>query len=202
MSRDLRICFVGDSFVAGAGDETALGWVGRVTASAWHRGVGLTAYNLGVRRDTSADLRRRAEAEVLARLLGAGDAQAVVFSFGANDCTLEDEMPRVPPEVTEENAAALLGWAAARWPVLMVGPPPLAHDAGHDARVAALSDRLGGLCAALDVPFLATHAPLSAGNAWRSAAARGDGVHPDAAGYAALAALVEAWQPWRDLTGG
>ena len=142
MIRDLRICFVGDSFVAGAGDETALGWVGRVTAAAWQRGVGLTAYNLGVRRDTSADLRRRTEAEVLARLLGAGTVQAVVFSFGANDCTLEDEMPRVPPEVTEENAAALLGWAAARWPVLMVGPPPLLHDAAHDARVAALSGRL------------------------------------------------------------
>ena len=27
MIRDLRICFVGDSFVAGTGDETALGWV-------------------------------------------------------------------------------------------------------------------------------------------------------------------------------
>ena len=39
MIHDLRICFVGDSFVAGTGDETALGWVGRVTATAWHRGA-------------------------------------------------------------------------------------------------------------------------------------------------------------------
>jgi acyl-CoA thioesterase I len=171
MIRDLRICFVGDSFVAGAGDETALGWVGRVTAAAWHRGVALTAYNLGVRRDTSADLRRRVEAEVLARLLGAGDAQAVVFSFGANDCTLEDEMPRVPPEATEENAAAVLGWSAARWPVLLVGPPPLSHDAAHDARVAALSARLGALCASMDLPFLDVHARLSATGAWRHGAA-------------------------------
>ncbi|TDH61417.1 lipase [Dankookia rubra] len=199
MIRDLRICFVGDSFVAGTGDAAALGWVGRVTAAAWHRGEGFTAYNLGVRRDTSADLRRRAEAEILARLLGAGTAQAVVFSFGANDCTLEDDMPRVPPEVTEENAAALLGWAAARWPVLMVGPPPLAHDAAHDARVAALSVRLAALCDAMALPYLALHAPLSGGPAWRQAAARGDGVHPDAAGYAAIAALVEGWAPWRAM---
>ncbi len=199
MIRDLRICFVGDSFVAGTGDETALGWVGRVTAAAWHRGMALTAYNLGVRRDTSADLRRRAESEVLARLLGAGTAQAVVFSFGANDCTLEDDMPRVPPEVTEENAADLLGWSSARWPVLMVGPPPLAHDAAHDARAAALSAGLAAVCEGLDVPFLPVHAPLSAGNAWRHGAARGDGVHPDGAGYAALAALVEAWPHWRAL---
>jgi lysophospholipase L1-like esterase len=122
-----------------------------------------------------------------------------VFSFGANDCTLEDEMPRVPPEVTEENAAALLGWAAARWPVLMVGPPPLAHDAAHDARVAALSRRLAALCDVMDLAFLDAHAPLSAGNAWRHAATRGDGVHPDGSGYAALAALVDGWAPWRAL---
>jgi acyl-CoA thioesterase I len=202
MIRDLRICFVGDSFVAGTGDETALGWVGRVTATAWHRGAGFTAYNLGVRRDTSADLRRRAESEVLARLLGAGTAKAVVFSFGGNDCTHEDEMPRVPPEVTEENAAALLGWAAARWPVLMVGPPPLLHDAGHDARVAVLSARLAALCDDMDLPFLDVHAPLAAGNAWRHGVARGDGVHPDSGGYAALAALVDGWAPWRTLTEG
>jgi acyl-CoA thioesterase-1 len=199
MIRDLRICFVGDSFVAGTGDEAALGWVGRVAAAAWHRGTGFTAYNLGVRRDTSADLRRRAEAEVLARLLGAGTAQAVVFSFGANDCTLEDEMPRVPPAATEENAAALLGWAAARWPVLMLGSPPLAHDPAHDARAAALSARLAALCDAMDLPFLDLHAALSAGPAWRQAAARGDGVHPDGAGYAAIAALVDGWAPWRAL---
>lgn len=199
MIRDLRICFVGDSFVAGAGDETALGWVGRVTAAAWHRGAGFTAYNLGIRRDTSADLRRRAEAEILARLVGAGTEQAVVFSFGANDCTHEDEMPRVPPAATEENAAALLGWAAARWPVLMIGPPPLAYDAAHDARVAALSARLAALCDALALPFLDVHTPLSATNAWRQAAARGDGVHPESTGYAALAALVDGWAPWRAL---
>jgi lysophospholipase L1-like esterase len=202
MIRDLRICFVGDSFVAGAGDEAALGWVGRVTAAAWHRNEGFTAYNLGVRRDTSADLRRRAEAEILARLLGAGTAQAVVFGFGANDCTLEDDMPRVPPDATEENAAALLGWAAARWPVLMVGPPPPAHDAAHDARVAALSGRLAALCDAMELPFLDVHASLTAVNAWRHGAGRGDGVHPDGGGYALLAALVEAWAPWRALVAG
>ena len=201
--QDLRICFVGDSFIAGAGDETALGWVGRVAAAAWHRGVALTAYNLGVRRDTSADIRRRAEAEVLARLLAAGgDTHAVVFSFGVNDTTLEDGMPRLPPETTLDNAAVLLGWSAARWTTLMVGPPPAAHDAVQDARVAALSPELGALCAAVQVPFLPVHGPLSAASAWRAGAARGDGVHPDGAGYAALAALVDAWPAWRSLTGG
>lgn len=29
---DLRVCFVGDSFVAGVGDPEQLGWAGRVAA--------------------------------------------------------------------------------------------------------------------------------------------------------------------------
>jgi lysophospholipase L1-like esterase len=203
MRRDIRICCVGDSFTAGAGDETGLGWVGRVAAAAWHRGVELTAYNLGVRRDTSADIRRRAEPEVLARLLGAaGSVHAVVFCFGVNDTTFEDGMPRVPPEATFENARALLAWSMARWPTLMLGPPPAAHDAAQDARVAALEPRLALIAAGLDVPFLPLHAALSAGTAWRAGAARGDGVHPDSGGYAALAALVDSWPAWRALTAG
>ena len=68
--------------------------------------------------------------------------------------------------------------------------------------MAALSPALAALATALEVPFLPLHAALSASHAWRAGAARGDGVHPDAAGYAALAALVEAWRPWRQLTGG
>jgi lysophospholipase L1-like esterase len=201
--RDLRACFVGDSFTAGVGDATALGWVGRCAAAAWGRGVAVTAYNLGIRRDTSADIRRRAEAEVLARLVGTpGDAQAVVLCFGVNDTTFEDGMPRVPTEQTLDNAAALLGWSAARWPTLMLGPPPALHDAVQDARVAALSPLLEALAERFAVPFLPLHAALSHSAAWRSGAARGDGVHPDAAGYAAMAALVEAWPPWLKLTGG
>lgn len=203
MSHDLRICFVGDSFTAGVGDETALGYVGRLTAAAWGRGMPTTSYNLGVRRDTSADIRRRAEAEVLARLLAAsGDTHAVVFCFGANDVTFEDGMPRVPLEATLDNAAALLGWSAARWTTLMLGPPPALHDAGHDARAAALSPELAAVAAAVQVPFLPLHAPLSASSAWRHRAAKGDGVHPDSVGYAAMAALIEAWAPWRSLSGG
>ena len=203
MSHDLRICFVGDSFTAGTGDETALGYVGRITASAWGRRVATTSYNLGIRRDTSADIRRRAEAEVLARLVAAsGDTHAVVFCFGANDVTLEDGMPRVPLEATLDNAAALLGWSAARWTTLMLGPPPALHDAGHDARTAALSPELAAVAAAVQVPFLPLHASLSGNGAWRHGAAKGDGIHPDSAGYAAMAALIEAWAPWRALTGG
>lgn len=201
MRHDLRVCFVGDSFTAGAGDPTALGWVGRVAAAAWGRGVALTAYNLGVRRDTSADILRRAEAEVLARLAG-GDRRAVVFCFGANDTTFEDGVARVPPRATLEHARALLGWATIRWPTLMLGPPPLAQDRAQDARIAALCPELAAVARALEVPYLPLHAALAADHRWRAAVARGDGSHPDSDGYAVMASLIEAWPPWRALTGG
>ena len=48
IAEDIRICFVGDSFVNGIGDETALGWVGRVCALAHTHGFPLTSYNLGI----------------------------------------------------------------------------------------------------------------------------------------------------------
>ena len=52
----VRPCFVGDSFINGTGDDTCLGWVGRVCAAMRASGRDLTLYNLGIRRDTSADI--------------------------------------------------------------------------------------------------------------------------------------------------
>jgi hypothetical protein len=48
----------------------------------------LTAYNLGVRRQTSGDILGRWLSECGPRLL-AGCESRVVFSFGTNDTTLE-----------------------------------------------------------------------------------------------------------------
>lgn len=53
MAQDIRICFIGDSFVNGTGDETALGWTGRLCAAAHARGFPVTYYNLGIRRKRS-----------------------------------------------------------------------------------------------------------------------------------------------------
>ena len=86
----LRIAFLGDSMTTGAGDPTMLGWVGRVCAGAWGRGHDVTAYNLGIRRDTSADIHARWREEVAARL-PPEHPRALVFCFGVNDCVLEGE---------------------------------------------------------------------------------------------------------------
>lgn len=153
-----------------------------------------------MRRDTSALILRRCAAEVAARLDGVPCDGRVVFSFGANDAAHEAGRPRVEPAATLANARALLGWSRGRCPTLMVGPPPIVDDPAHDARVAAISVALGRLCAELGVPFLDLHGPLSGDATWRAEALAGDGVHPNAGGYARAAALMEAWAPWRTWT--
>jgi hypothetical protein len=41
---DIRICFIGDSFVNGTGDPLCLGWSGRVCATAIQMGYPITYY--------------------------------------------------------------------------------------------------------------------------------------------------------------
>ena len=62
----MRICFIGDSFVSGAFDDECLGWVGRISAAARRRKHDVSPYSLGVRGETSLQIARRwrAEAEV------------------------------------------------------------------------------------------------------------------------------------------
>lgn len=194
MPVSIRVAFVGDSFVNGYGDPEHLGWVGRVCARARARGHDVTGYNLGIRGDTSADIARRWAAEVRARLV-AGDAALIVLSFGVNDCVERDGRVRVPPAETVVHAGAILDRARALAPVLFVGPPPVADEA-TDGRIESLSARLAAVCAGRAMPFLDVFAPLRRSAAWMGEVAAGDGAHPGAGGYAALAGLVESWEPW------
>jgi len=86
--RDIRICFVGDSFVNGTGDEKKLGWAGRLCAFLEAEELDITYYNLGVRRNTSGDIRDRWEYECAQRLSDDSE-NIVVFSFGVNDTVIE-----------------------------------------------------------------------------------------------------------------
>ena len=88
MPQDIRICFVGDSFVTGTGDETALGWAGRLCAMANSGDSIVTCYNLGIRRDTSKDIMLRWEQECARRLPDSCDGRMVI-SCGANDMAME-----------------------------------------------------------------------------------------------------------------
>ncbi|WP_448207546.1 GDSL-type esterase/lipase family protein [Azospirillum sp. sgz302134] len=193
----MRICFFGDSFVNGTGDDTCLGWVGRVCSAARATGHDVTVYNLGIRRDTSADIAARWRREAEARL-PAGQDGRLVFGFGVNDCTPGDDGGvRVSPAKSLANAEAILSAARAWKPTLMIGPLPVGDDPATDERIAALSRDLAALCARLDVPFLDVFPAMAANGTWRREAALNDGSHPNAGGYAALADLIGGWSAWR-----
>ncbi|GAN54542.1 GDSL-type esterase/lipase family protein [Tanticharoenia sakaeratensis] len=203
---DMRVCFFGDSFTAGTGDDTALGWVGRAVADVRQRGVDLTAYNLGVRGETSIDIARRWNAEAGPRL-PEGIRAGLVFSFGVNDCVtgVAGQM-RVPVHQTIETAQSIFADAArAGWPVLMIGPPRC-FEATLDLRIAALTDVLAPVCAEFDIPFLPLFhrmpdAASREGGIWQQECADGDGIHPNAGGYAMIARIVTGWDAWGAMFG-
>ena len=124
----MRLLAFGDSFVAGVGDPDHLGWVGRALAG--RRDV--TLYNLGVRRQTSAEVALRWRAEAEPRLTEVEPCRIVV-SVGINDCVLDGGAQRLPPAQSLLHLRALLSEAGRLCPVLLVGPPPV-PDPGVAAR--------------------------------------------------------------------
>lgn len=191
---DIRVCFVGDSFVAGIGDETALGWTGRLLARSAQAGRPVTGYNLGIRRNTSSDIRARFRDEVARRRPPNTDLR-LVFSFGVNDATIEDGGRRVPAATSRENLIDCLD-AADGAPVLFVGPPPV-HDDEHNRRIMGLNSDFREICEARDCAFVDVFTGLVNHDVWRRQVRDGDGAHPRSAGYSALFELVApAWDGW------
>ncbi|WP_202912131.1 GNAT family N-acetyltransferase [Nesterenkonia muleiensis] len=184
---DVRVCFVGDSFVAGTGDPTGLGWVGRVATQAIARGLRLTAYSLGVRRETSVQISRRLPTEIEPRLTNT-EAPRVVVSFGVNDTVGELGRTRVE---AHESVTALINihQAIAPLPLLMVGPPAVDDDA-QNARLEHLTGLLRATAEAHNIPFIDTFRATVADETWRKEVRNGDGYHPGANGYQLLAEIV------------
>lgn len=191
---DIRINFIGDSFVNGTGDAQFLGWPGRVCAQARLQGSPVTCYNLGIRADTSSDVLNRWEREVDARRLKPHDTR-IVFGFGANDCWMEDGKTRVAHSNTVANSHAILAKASELYPTLLIGPPP-ALDAQEDQRRQAMCDLLRDIAGKEGVPYLSVIEELRAGKVWQSEQKDGDLIHPSSGGYEALSLLVSGWSSW------
>ena len=189
---DLRVCFLGDSFTLGTGDDDGLGWVGRVHATERGRGIDLTAYNLGVRGQTGAEIAARGPREIDERILGKGDRRGVVISFGTNDIRMD--------RLIEETASALeliLRAADRRGYDAFVMSTPHAAEPELDALRAELNVHLETTARRREVPFLDIRERLTDWSAWHRGALEGDGVHPGSEGYAAVAAVFATWGPWR-----
>ena len=184
--QDLRLCFFGDSYVQGVGDAACAGWVSPVAGQMMGYG---TAFNLGVRGDTSLDVQRRWYDEARCRLKNSA-RYGVLFSFGVNDTSINDGRTRVPHQRSLTVLSALLDDAhASGWSVLVVGPPPPGED-GHRRRVRRLSTDMAVVCSSCAVPFVDLVTPLETDESWLAELAAGDGSHPGTAGYWRMASLI------------
>jgi acyl-CoA thioesterase-1 len=194
-SGDVRLCFIGDSFVNGTGDETALGWVGRVCAAAHVRGRHVTSYQLGIRRNTSLDVLGRWQQECECRLPAGGDGR-LVLSFGANDTMIESGRQRVStPDTCDAFHRIAEGAKDRSLPVLFVGPPPVVDD-DHNERIARLDAALSREAHAAGVPYIELYAPLVNDARYRRDLLGGDGAHPSSIGYERIANHIIANPAW------
>lgn len=196
MNGDIRISFIGDSFVQGIGDPEHRGWVGRVLAGS-HGDI--TGFNLGIRRNTSEDVLRRCWLEVLPRTLPDADNRLVV-SFGSNDAIEEDGKVRVDPARCVDNLASILAECRRRAiAALVVGPPPvIGAGEEHLRRTSKLAGEMAARCQAEHAPFIDTTLGLADDPIWTREAIAGDGAHPGSGGYRRLADLILAsqWHGW------
>jgi len=179
------LCFFGDSLTLGYGDPAGLGWPGRVAGALHNGGHDITAYNLGIRRDSSVLIGKRWREEADRRAID-GNPLKLVFCFGVADMAND-----VPQEATLVAAENMLVEARTIGEVLVVGPSPVL-DQAKCARVADLSRGIAALCDFLGVPFVPTMDGLLADPIYIQALADGDTVHPTASGYAAMARLILA----------
>jgi lysophospholipase L1-like esterase len=194
---DPRLLFFGDSLVAGVGDPSARGWVGRVVAASFRVGLPLTAYNLGVRRETSEQVAARWRNEALPRLSPKTDTRIVV-SFGANDTTIEHGGLRLAPKQSCAALDGILHGAAALGLIpLVIGPAPV-DDPQQNERIQDLSASFSEVCSNAGVRFIGVVAQLLAAEIWMTQVMAGDGAHPSTEGYDTLADLIlaEGWKDW------
>ncbi|QNG20531.1 G-D-S-L family lipolytic protein [Rhodococcus triatomae] len=190
------VVFFGDSFVAGIGDPSGLGWTTRLTADRAGESIDLTAYNLGIRRNTSSDVRDRWERELSARELP-GSASRIVLSFGVNDCVAEDGCVRVPAATSVRNLESIVCRAGeCGLPVMFVGPPPVA-DTEINARLEAADKALLDVARDAGAAATSVFGDLLRDEIWMEEVRAGDGAHPGAEGYRRFADLVRpTWSRW------
>lgn len=189
---DTRICFIGDSFVNGTGDEMMLGWAGRLCAEARQQGQDITYYNLGIRRHTSTDILQRWP-EVALRQHPDGDNR-IVLSCGVNDTMMENGALRVDFETTIDNMRKLFKRMQSS-PGLVVGPLPVDDDQ-QNQRIQTLSNAMQTEAETAGLPFIPLFDNLIQDSAYLAEIAKNDGAHPKSSGYNKIARIILDSEKW------
>jgi lysophospholipase L1-like esterase len=190
---DMRLIFIGDSIVAGSGDDECRGWVGRVGSATRRAGVDHTPYNLGIGGDTTADVLARWQGEVTRRL-NPEIENRLAIQAGVNDA--RDGVERDADTSAADLDTLIEGVRGAGLEPLVVGPTPTAQ-AAESERIGALSERFATVCANRNVAFIELHAALRGSGSFQASLAT-DGYHPDADGYGEIAQVVlqNGWWEW------
>ncbi|HET8768561.1 MAG TPA: GDSL-type esterase/lipase family protein [Pedococcus sp.] len=195
--RDVALVFLGASMVAGVGDPKGQGWVTRVVGRTQHPDLALTAYNLGVRGDTTADLLGRWKAECAPRWAGRSEKRLVV-SIGGNDAAAGVSLAR-----HRLNLANILDDAASAGIGTFVVSPAPTDDAEVNEKLDVLVEAQGDVCSRRGVPFVDCFRPLLGHEQWQSdVAASSVPHHPGQAGYGLIAWLVlhNGWYDWLQIS--
>ena len=195
--RDVGMVFIGASLVAGVGDPKGQGWVSRVVGRTHHPDLELSAYNLGVRGDTSADVLNRWRIECPPRWLGRAEKR-LVLSVGTADTLKGITLAR-----HRLNLANILDDAASAGIGTFVVSPPPTDDEEINSKLDVLVEAQGDVCARRGVPFVDCFRPLLGHDQWQSdLAASRVRHHPGQAGYGLIAWLVlhNGWYDWLQIT--
>jgi lysophospholipase L1-like esterase len=198
--QDIRVAFIGDSFVNGTGDTEYLGWTGRVCQSikSINKELEITAYNLGVRRETSSDIANRYKDEVASRLID-GDKSIVILSFGVNDCVAIDGIQRVEFDTSVNNLKnILLELKDSYDDILFVMPPPIA-DSDVNSRIKELSSLYTNICHDMGIKYIDIFDKLESNAIWQKETRENDGSHPRSQGYQLFANYIIADKNWQKL---
>lgn len=122
-------------------------------------------------------------------------AQYVVFSFGANDMTLENGALRVPFTESVDNFSRIVSKSGNIYKTLVVGPPPVG-DQDQDSRIIRLCGAYAQCSEALGVSYLPIAEALIKNSMWIHDIHAHDGTHPGAEGYGLIADLLFNWSCW------
>jgi lysophospholipase L1-like esterase len=192
MQGQIKIGFFGDSFVKGVGDPEKRGWVGRLCDS-----QAFEFDNFGVQGDTGNDV-----LEHFALQCEGQNFSHLVFSFGANDCLLnEHRRVKVNPLDRLKTAKAIMMKAVAIAPTLFISPFPLMDDPKANFRIADTARQLATVARVNRAAYIDIFEDVQQSDVWRDEALSADGTHPGAGGYQIVADMIASHPVWRDWTG-